>query len=1587
MKFVWNSKRVWLTIALSGLAGVQLSAAPFDRVWKVKQPDGTVIQIHGKGDDFSADMEVGGYTIIFDRETKSYMYALRSAEGKLQSSGLVAGRDNPSAANLPQHLRADAAVVKDERQARFLRWDQTTQNSNRWNARKAAISKLSASASSGTLEAGIAYAPPGGTTLGNKVGLCLLVDFSDDVATIPQANIVNFCNGDNYTGYGNNGSVKEYFQDVSNNRLNYSNVVTVYLRVPYPKTYYNDPANDDAANELVKNALDVLKALPNYQAEIWPQMQTLSLDGGGNVVACNVFYAGHPDVGWAQGLWPHSWGLYQVGAQALGPGVSVLRYQMTDIGDALTLGTFCHENGHMLCDYPDIYDYDYDSAGGAGGFCLMDYGGHGGNPVKPCAYLRMHSGWLDVLDLATVTDFSVILTTTNTTIYKYTKPAVATEYYLFENRQQSGRDANIPGSGIAIWHCDERGNKDDQRHAYNTTHQNYEVQLMQADNLWHLNNNVNGGDESDLYYLGNPAAGYTNEFSDDTAPSAKWWDGSVSDLFVGDFSVLGETMTMGLIKPPPEIASTSPLPEGRVGSPYIFQFTTKDTYASNIWSVVNVATLPSGLTLVPSGLLSGVPTQAGTNTFDIVVKGRSPITTTNTFELVILPCYTAPFVENFNGIMESPTTGWHQECLSNNVLWRTRIGSPSGRPLRAFEGEKNAYLGVFTDSGSVGLLPHVTRLLSPMIQFGPYAREVRVSFAYYLENRTFMPQDVLKVYYKTAWSNNWTGPVATFTATDPTWIQQSITLPVAAAGKSIYLAFEGWALGGHGISLDAIQVDDPVPPLQIVTPTPLPIALCETNYTLAVPLVTLASVGGFTNALGLTSYQYTVVNGTSLPSGFSLTPTGLIIGQSMTPIALTSFDVEVKDLIGGATATNTMSFAVEYPRASVLDQSFVGYNVLPSGWTMEYVANTVDWKIGYAGGKDGMSPPSAAHSDLQYAFFFGTPGAGTEMCTKLVSPVFDLTQMPNNTRLVFWHFMQRWSGQDQLRVYSRNAVGAPWTKLATYTNNVTSWTQRIVPLPDPTRYYQIAFEGVAKSGYGVCVDTVSITDDGGAPVILTRDVLPSGFDNFTYETRLEAVGGITPYRWSIVSNGLPRGLTLDSVTGIISGIPVGNTQTVFRIAVKGYDNKASTNTFSLKILPPGVVPYFEKFTTNTLPEQWEQVTHTGSYAQWKIATGTYSTATSTWRAPIGPYSNSLPNNVCLWAAPKIDKTAEIATLITKPFDLGGCTNTTLSFQLCMKQYNGKQDALIVYYRAHETDTEWTWLAQYESNVTNWTQQTLQLPNPSATYRLAFVGYALGGWGICIDDVDVRGERSAPPLAISTARLLPEGTNQVVYPPVTLQATGGTALPYTWRIVASDILPTGLTLDQNTGILSGTPTRPGLYTFGVTVQDANSVATTSDFTLRIRGVGMTPFEEWKSFYFPLPDTYWGDDQDQSGDGIPNLIKYGMGLNPTIRNTGVYIRGGLTNLVGEANVPDGRYLYLGYRRSLSATDVDFFVKGKTDLGNLAELWSTNNVVELTPWTVGEAGAWSWVYNVHTTPATNAPQRFIRLEVTTNLTTHSY
>jgi uncharacterized protein (TIGR03437 family) len=87
---------------------------------------------------------------------------------------------------------------------------------------------------------------------------------------------------------------------------------------------------------------------------------------------------------------------------------------------------------------------------------------------------------------------------------------------------------------------------------------------------------------------------------------------------------------------------------------------------------------------------------------------------------------------------------------------------------------------------------------------------------------------------------------------------------------------------------------------------------------------------------------------------------------------------------------------------------------------------------------------------------------------------------------------------------------------------------------------------------------------------------------------------------------------------------------------------------------------------------------------------------------------------------------------------------------------------------------------------------------------------------------------APNLIITTATL-PSGT---VLQPYSQQlfATGGTP-PYTWSLVSGSF-PTGLALTLSTGILGGTPTRFGSYSFTVQARDSNGATASKAFSMTI-----------------------------------------------------------------------------------------------------------------------------------------------------------
>jgi Putative Ig domain/FG-GAP-like repeat len=100
----------------------------------------------------------------------------------------------------------------------------------------------------------------------------------------------------------------------------------------------------------------------------------------------------------------------------------------------------------------------------------------------------------------------------------------------------------------------------------------------------------------------------------------------------------------------------------------------------------------------------------------------------------------------------------------------------------------------------------------------------------------------------------------------------------------------------------------------------------------------------------------------------------------------------------------------------------------------------------------------------------------------------------------------------------------------------------------PDMLYGAASNSLSRISYSearsrVCPGDEALLDPSWFPwthavlSITTTSPLPTGAVDTAYGTTLAATGGQTPYRWSIMSNGLPAGLSLSNDTGVISGTP------------------------------------------------------------------------------------------------------------------------------------------------------------------------------------------------------------------------------------------------------------------------------------------------------------------------------------------------------------------------------------------------------------------------------------------------------------------
>ena len=298
-------------------------------------------------------------------------------------------------------------------------------------------------------------------------GAVILVSYPDKAFSQTNKDMTEWAMGEKYTYNGATGSIHRYFYDQSWGQ--YDMQIDVYGPVTVSKeaSYYgsNDRSgNDKHPDELVKEACQLA------HSECGADFSQYDSNNDGDVDWIVILYAGkgEADGGTSETIWPHQYDLSYTGMSFKLDGKWVDHYCcLNEIdgssGKRCGIGTFCHEFSHVM-GLPDFYATEQGATHRTlGSWDIMDYGPYnndGNTPPSYSAYERWFMGWIEPTLLNTAATVTLAnlnheggracyITENGSAISDILLPSPST-FYMLENRQKSGWDQYIKGSGLMI---------------------------------------------------------------------------------------------------------------------------------------------------------------------------------------------------------------------------------------------------------------------------------------------------------------------------------------------------------------------------------------------------------------------------------------------------------------------------------------------------------------------------------------------------------------------------------------------------------------------------------------------------------------------------------------------------------------------------------------------------------------------------------------------------------------------------------------------------------------------------------------------------------------------------------------------------------------------------------------------------------------------------------------------------------------------------------------------------------------------------------------------------------------------------------
>ena len=456
----------------------------------VEQPDGTQLTILLTGDEVIHYVRTtDGYTLLAD-EIGIYYYAMLSEDGDLVISSYKANNPKKRSKNEEKFLEKIQKNLEYSEKQKKEKKDKWKNNSR---------PKGLAAVQFGPIDDAF-------PSTGNRDMLVILAAFSD------KSFVKSNSNFDSIMNVGGS-SFKAYYQDNSYNSLN----VTTTVVGPYTINMTMQAA-DNNVRDFIARAVDAANNdgvnFANYDN-----------NNDGNMDALYVIHAGYGEEAGAPSytIWSHSWDLSTYARYY--DGVNINSYATSPelrgaSGSTITsIGVICHEFGHNI-GVPDYYDTDGSSSGGtawdlkswdvmAGG----SWNNNGDTPAQHNMYTKWKLGWSNPTAISSTASLTLRNTLDYNEAYRI-NTTTTNEFFILENRQQTGWDAYIPGHGMLIFHID--GNFIDglSSNTVNANPSHQGVDIEEADNV-----------RSSATYTGDPFPGSQNKtsFTDTTTPNSKSW--------------------------------------------------------------------------------------------------------------------------------------------------------------------------------------------------------------------------------------------------------------------------------------------------------------------------------------------------------------------------------------------------------------------------------------------------------------------------------------------------------------------------------------------------------------------------------------------------------------------------------------------------------------------------------------------------------------------------------------------------------------------------------------------------------------------------------------------------------------------------------------------------------------------------------------------------------------------------------------------------------------------------------------------------------------------------------------------------------